>query len=336
MKTHLFQALTLCAMTAFLGACDKDSATLPTSHGTVLQDNYPIEKLRVFREHMKSAKEHPELRITETTSTEDALWDIENYFNMTYSDPKQYFHTTTDHEFTLTLPVNDNQQVLVNDAITLYDQVVEETRQSLIMDEHENKGFVSLAVKQTEDTNAGVKITFIGKTGERCNYDPNLYNYSIEGPFGGDDNWMFASPMGKCDDPDIPSGADKQLQEKLYDLLIGSIPDAQPGYRRIYTDRKHIVFDGQNNPGIYYACDPQLFCINYPSMNNHFQKEKKMITQIIPELYHLTGYQPISIEIFGVALENEECVTHRNEIEYGIPYQVSIDEFGDCEDLLQQ
>ena len=60
-----------------------------------------------------------------------------------------------------------------------------------------------------------------------------------------------------------------------------------------------------------------------------------MITQIIPELYHLTGYQPISIEIFGTTVGNDNCVTHQNEIEYGLPYLVSINEFGDVMDLLQ-
>ena len=334
MKTHLLKVVTFCAIVTFLGACDKDSTTRPTQNGTTYQNNPPIERLRSFRQHLEAAKAHPELRNTEMTSVEDALWDVENYFNMTYSDPEQYFTTTTDHEFTLSLPVT-NQQVEVNDALALYHQVTEEARQSLIDDEHENKGFVSLAIKETEDMDGGLRITFIGKTGERCAFNPEPFTYSVEGPFHGDDNWYFASPMGKCDDPDIPSGADKQLQEKLYDLLIESLPDPPEGARTIYLDRKHIVFDGQNNPGIFYSCNPDEFCIPYPNMNGHFQREKIMITEIIPEMYHLTGYQPISIEINGIAINNEECVTHHNEIEYGIPCQVSLNEFGEVEELME-
>lgn len=332
MKTHLSKVVTLCVLGAFLGACDKDSATQPTQNGMIQQNHQPIEKLRSFKRNLESAKANPELRTSETLSVDDALWDVENYFNMTYSDPEQYYATSTDHEFTLNLPVN-NQQVHVNDAVALYNQVIEEARQSLIADNHENKGFVSLAIRETTDSDDGLMITFIGKTGQRGTYIPVIN--SVEGPFEEDDNWYFAAPMGKCDDPDIPSGADKQLQEKLYDLLIGSAPEAQPGHRKIYIDRRHIVFDGQNNPGIYYACDPEYFCIPYPNMNSLFQKEKKMITQIIPELYHLTGYQPVSIEIYGKSVENEECVTHQNEIEYGMPCQVDINEFGDVEDLLE-
>lgn len=334
MKTHFLKVATLCAIAAFLGACDKDSTTHPTQNETVELNGQPIEKLRLFRQHLEAFKVHPDLRNTETTTVEDALWDVENYFNMTYSDPEQYFASTTDHEFTLTLPVN-NQQVEVNDAVALYLQVTEEARQSLISDNHENKGFVSLAIKETEDVVDGLKITFIGKTGERCTYIPDP-PYSIEGPFVADDNWLFASPMGKCDDPDIPSGADKQLQEKLYDALIGSLPDAQAGNRTIYLERKRIVFDGQNNPGIFYSCNPDELCIPYPNMNNHFRKEKKMISETIPELYHLTGYQPISIEIYGTTVNNEECFTHHNEIEYGIPCQISINEFGNVEALIEE
>lgn len=335
MKTHLLKVMTLFLLAAFTGACDKDSTTQPNQNGMGTQNPYPIEKLMSFKKSLESAKENPSLRTTETISAEDALWDVENFFNMTYSDPEQYYATTKDHEFTLTLPVGNTQQVLINDAIALYDQVVEEARLSMTMDEFDNKGFVSLAIKQTEDVNEGLQITFIGKTGERCAYNHDPHVNVIDGPFHEDDYWMFASPLGKCDDPDIPSGADKQLQEKLYDLLIGSSPETQPGKRIIYLDRKHIVFDGQNNPGIYYACDPSQFCISYPQMNSLFKKEKKMITQIIPELYHLTGYQPISIEIFGTTVGNDNCVTHQNEIEYGLPYLVSINEFGDVMDLLQ-
>jgi hypothetical protein len=334
MKTHFFKVVTFCAIAAFLGACDKDSTTRPTQEGTAIQSSQPIERLRSFRKHLEAAKAYPNLRNTETTTVEETLWDVENYFNMTYSDPEQYYASTTDHEFSLILPVND-QQVDVSDAVTLYHQVTEEARQSLISDNHENKGFVSLAIKETENANNGLRITFIGKTGERCAYNPNPYPYSIEGPFHEDDNWYFASPMGKCDDPDIPSGADKQLQEKLYDLLIGSLPEAQAGNRTVFLDRKHIIFDGQNFSGVYYSCDPDRFCIPYPNMNWHFRKEKEIITEIIPDMYHLTNYQPISIEINAVVDDDEGCGTHRNEIEYGIPCQVSINEFGNVEALIQ-
>lgn len=335
MKTHFLRVVTLCAIAAFLGACDKDSTTHPNQNGTDIQSNQPLERLRTFRKHLEAAKAYPNLRNTETTTVEETLWDVENYFNMTYSDPEQYYATTTDHEFSLVLPVND-QQVEVNDAVTLYQQVTEEARQSLISDDHENKGFVSLAIKETEDADNGLRITFIGKTGERCAFNPNPYPYSIEGPFRDDDNWYFASPMGKCDDPDIPSGADKQLQEKLYDLLIGSMPEASDGNRTIFLERKRIIFDGRNFQGVFYSQDSEQLCIPYPNMNGHFRKEKNLITEIIPELYHLTNYQPISIEINGIINNEEGYATHRNEIEYGIPCEVSINEFGNVEALIQQ
>lgn len=335
MKTHLLKVATLCTMAAFLGACDKDSTTPKENDEIVMQDNHPIERLKTFHRQIEAVKTHPSMRSSETTTVTDALWEVENYFNMTYSDPEQYYTSTSDHEFTLTLPVNNDQQVLVNDAVELYSQVIEEARASLISDMYENKGVVSLAIKETEASNDGLAITFIEKNGERCAHNPNPYINSVEGPFTMDDNWMFAAPLGKCDDPDIPSGADKQLQEKLYDLLIESIPDAQPGHRSIYVNRKRIVFDGKIYPRIYYSCNPEEQCIHYPSMNNYFQGEKKAVSETIPEQYHLNGYQLISIEIHGATVDDDAYTTHVTEVEYGIPYQVRIDEFGEVEDLLQ-
>lgn len=333
MKNKFFKAAALCCAVSLLAACNKEKASIPDQNGSPVQTNDPIEQLRAFRQQLDAVKTNPEAKNGETLSLSNALWGIENNFNLTYSDVEPYYGQINNHEFTLHIPVNENDQVLLYDVADLYSQVVSQAREALMSDEFDNKGFLSLTIKETEEENGITHITFSGKTGERTHYIPPEYH--IDGPFGVDDNWMFAAPMGKCDDPDIPSGADEQLQEKLYAELIEPYIDAAPGYRNIYVNRIRIAFDGSNHPGIFYTHDANAFCIEYEYMNDYYHAEKNMITRIIPELYHLDGYSPVSIEINGITIEEFTALTHYNEIEYGIRAQVRVDEFGALEDLLR-
>lgn len=333
MKNKLFKAATLCCVTILFAACNKDEASGPGQSENPTQSKDPIEQLRSFRHKLNEVKAHPEAKNGETIPLSEALWGVENNFNLTYADAEQYYSRINEHEFMLDLPVNQDQQVSLNDVADLYSNVIIQARDAFASDEFDDKGFISLTIKETLEENGNMHITFSGKTGERTNYDPPVFHQS--GPFGVDDNWMFASPMGKCDDPDIPSGADEQLQEKLYSELIEPYTEASPGYRNIYVDRVCIIFDGTNNPGIYYTNELDKLCIEHEYMNDYYHGEKNMITRTIPNNYHLEGYSPISISILGISINEYSAVTHYNEIEYGIRTQVRIDEFGELEDLLQ-
>ena len=329
MKKSLVQTLTLCCAVAALCACNKDNA-INTGLGGNTMPNNSIEQLRSFRKQIEQVCAG--VKNDETLSLTEALWDVENYFNLTYSNVECYYDQTNDHEFTLSLPVDDQQQVLVYDAVALYEEVINQARAAMQADAFDNKGFLSLTVKEVSQENRGTLITFSGKTGNRSSHN-QIINH-IDGPFDADDNWLFAAPLGKCDDPDIPSGADEQLQEHLYAELIEPYIEAGNGYRNIYLNRTPIIFDGSNYSGIYYNTHPENLCIDFMYMNDYYAGEKQAITRIIPEQYQLTDYSPISIEISGVMIEDGTVATHYNEVEYGIRERVRIDEFGTIEKLI--
>ena len=331
MKKSLVSILTLCCALAIPSACNKDDSTDTGSGGSSLQ-NKSIGQLRSFRKQIEYVRAHPGEKNDETLSLEEALWDVENHFNLTYSDVECYYDQIADHEFSLPLPVNSQQQVLVYDAVALYEEVINQARAAMEADAFDNKGFLSLTVKEINQEDRGTVVTFSGKTGNRTNYNPPINH--VDGPFGADDNWMFAAPLGKCDDPDIPSGADEQFQENLYIELIEPFIEAGEGCRNIYLDRQRFVFDGSNYAGLYYSHNTEDLCIDYPYMNDHYAAEKRTITQVIPGQYQLSGYSPISIEISGVLTEDGTAATHYNEVEYGIRAQVRIDEFGTIERLI--
>ncbi len=329
MKNHFLSIATLCCAAFVLGACSKDKAIETNTDVVVVQGNDPIERLRTFRKQMEEVKAHPDAKSEVTLSLEEALWDIENTFNLTYTDAEHYYSQITEHQFSLYLPVDEQEQVSVYDAVSLYSETVEQAREAV--DSRSNREFITLSISSTEVVNGTVRVDFTGKVGERTAYNPPQCH--LDGPFGPDDNWMFAAPLGKCDDPDIPSGADEQLQEKLFDTLIGILPDANPGYRNIYVNRVVFMFDGTNVPGIYYNTDMDHLCITNGFMNDHFHAEYQMIAYTIPELYHLTGYSPLSIEVKGEITDDQNAVTHKNTIYYGQRLQVKTDEFGEVNAL---
>ena len=334
MKNSLFKTAALLVSVTVLGACNKDNSSgLNLNAVNSSPANDPIEQLRIFKKQIESVKANP-TKSNETIALSEALWDIENTFNLTYADAEQYFGQTNNHEFTLSIPTEGND-VLLYDAVSLYSDVVLQAREALASDLFEEKGVVSLTVKEAEADDGIVRVTFSSKTGERCTYNPSTVH--VDGPFGLDDDWMFAAPMGKCNDPDIPSGADEQLQEQLYIELIEPFTDPEPGFRNIYVNRVRIVFDGSNYQGIYYTTDPENMCIGHDFMNDHYAAEKRIISQTIPEQYYLFGFSPVSIEVEGrILTEPTSALTHYTEVEYGIRLRVSTDEFGETQDLLSE
>ena len=319
-------------------ACSKDphSGQADSTNVSIPNHTDPIEQLRTFQEQLRQVQTNPDVKNDAILPLSEALWDVENLFNLTYTEPGPYYSDLCDHEFILSLPVNGRHEVSLNDAVGLYAQAVEQARLNLLSEKSSQRDYLSLRIKETSESDGQVMVLFSGKTGERCDHNPIPYPVHVEGPFEPDDNWMFAAPWGKCDDPDIPSGADEQLQEKLFDTLIGTMEPADPGCRNVFLNRYCVLFDGTQYTNLYYNTDLEDLCIPHYDMNLYYHVELNLITWKIPQQYHLEGYRPISISIQGIHTDDQTAVTHQHEIEYGLRHQVRIDEFGEVEDLVQR
>ena len=156
MKKSLVYLLTLCCAVAALCGCSKDQPT--DNVGGDPQTSNAIEQLRSFRKQIEQVRAG--VKSDETFTLSEALWDVENHFNLTYSDVECYYDQVNDHEFTLTLPVDDQQQVLVYDAVALYEEVINQARAALESDDFDNKGFLSLTVKEVSQESRGTIVTF--------------------------------------------------------------------------------------------------------------------------------------------------------------------------------
>lgn len=331
MKKQFFSASMVFAMLFLSGACDKEERQVTDSPISPPETEI-LERLRTFRGQIKAVSEGTLQRGSETITLEEALWDIENEFNVAHTRSGDYYSETAEHNFSLFLSIEEDHSVQIDDVVTLYALVEEQARQAYASDGFENKGFISLKIESGMIDGDRIRLDFTGRTGNRTNYNPpTIY---VDGPFNDDDNWVYAAPVGKCDDPDIPSGADEQLQEKLYDVLIPDPEQVAPGFRNIYVNRKHFIFDGADYQGLFYCDTDDCNCIPFYMMNSYYQSLKRILGQLIPEQYHLNGYHLDAFEIRGIQNAVEHYITHQVYAEYGQRIQISISEFGEVQDLL--
>ena len=86
MKSHLLYAMAGCLLALMLPACNKDQGPSQNNEEASSSLTDPIHELRRFHEHLEQAHAHPDTKNDETMSLEQALWDVENHFNLTYTD----------------------------------------------------------------------------------------------------------------------------------------------------------------------------------------------------------------------------------------------------------
>ena len=184
MKNKLFKASTLFCLVLALSGCDKDTVTTAQSGESTYN---ALDRLRSFRKQIEAINANPEARNSETITLDDALWGVENNFNLTYSDAECYYSQINEHEFCVSIPSDGQQQVFVYDAVCFYNEVVGQARDALLSDAFDDKGFISLTVKEVSTDSRGTVVTFSGKTGERSSYNHPIAH--VDGPFGEDDDW---------------------------------------------------------------------------------------------------------------------------------------------------
>lgn len=345
-KYTLAKFMVAAIVAVVLVGCKKENEPQNNNNGNPTevaqqQNGDAVKRLLEFRKQVKRHKDNPFEKSGETLTLSEAIWDIENNFNATYTKPEDYYTATAEHFFSIYLPVSATGTVLLDDVLDMYEQAKSAAREAYSNDGFTNKGFISLTAKLGQDYGDQVRIDFFGRTGERTAH-PNLPPHDTAmylGPFSYNnedhDNWHFQAPNGRYGNPNCGSGADEQLNEKLDEYMIAHRVSPENGERSIYLDRLEIIFDGTYpSYPVFFRPNPNDVYINFNQMNMYYQRERRAIFETIPALY--PGYEPFQIKIKGDAPFEPYTlgITHRNEIQYGRRMQVSISEFGEVEDLL--
>jgi len=342
-KTLVAAMIIVATVAAFLIGCKKEKETKLPDNEQVAQNDpkgqEAIARIVDFRDKLEAYKKNPAMRAGETVSLAEAVWNIENLFNITYAMPEEFYSETANFEFSLWLPVDSDGRVTLPNLFNVYDQAVVEAQTAYANDGFINKGFVFMIVDVEEQNNTSVRLVFKGKTGERTSH-PNWHPHDSAmygGPFDTNDNWQYVQGMGKCDSTCLESGADKEIQSQLEVFLRSTLTIPESGTRAVYVNSVLITFDGNDYPNdVFYRENVNATCIDFNNMNRLFQREKRLIFETFPnnESGNVYGYKPIMIEIEGLKDENAPYITHQNNIRYAQRLIADITVVGETQDLL--
>lgn len=341
-KTLVAAMIFAATVAAFLIGCKKEKETKLSDNELVVQNDpkgqEAIARIVDFRDKLEAYKKNPAMRTGETVSLAEAVWNIENLFNITYSMPEEFYSETANFEFSLWLLVDPDGRVTLPNLFNVYDQAVVEARTAYANDGFINKGFVFMIVDVGEQNNTSVRLDFKGKTGERTT-NPNWHVHDSAmygGPFDTTDNWQYVRGLGRCIGSDTEEGADSKLTDALmlYLRTTFSIPEA--GTRTVYVNFETITFDGTQYPNdVFYRENINATCIDFNNMNRLYQREKRLIFETIPNDPNIgvNGYSPIWIDIQGIIVDSA-YLTHWNSVRYAQRQLVDIDVVGETLDLL--
>lgn len=341
-KALVATMIIVATVTAFLIGCKKEKETKTPDNEQVAQNDpkgqEAIERIVDFRDKLEAYKKNPAMRAGETVSLAEAVWNIENLFNITYAMPEEFYSETANFEFSLWLPVDSDGRVTLPNLFNVYDQAVVEAQTAYANDGFNNKGFVFLLVNVGEQNDDAVRLVFKGKTGERTSH-PNLPPHDTAmygGPFDTTDNWHYVQGMGKCDSTCLDSGADKEIQRRLEAFLRSTLTVPESGARAVYVNSELITFDGTDYPDdVFYRQNVNATCIDFNNMNRLYQREKRLIFETLPNCStgNVYGYTPIVIEINGKNVNND-YITHENSLTYAQRLMADITIVGETQDLL--
>lgn len=320
----ILMALAIASVAVIMFACKKENEPQanngkPTEL-TIPQDNEALARLMQFRKQEQLYRENPAMKSGETLTIDEAMLNIADLFNATYTEPEEYYSETMQHEFSLTLDLRGDNTVLLTDVLSAYEQAVAIAREAYVASNFSNKGYVNLLVDDYEQEGNMLRIDFVGKFGEKHAAAQNTVIF--------EEGWRYSKTYcgGKCDSIYVGSGADEQLQIALKEEMRNRLPATATDRRNIYLEQRTLEFRGNNPyyPGVFYRTDVNETCISAEEMNVLYDAESRCIFNIGPRMVDQNPPQQqnyrfyaIDILIEGIFYDHPASITHANRIVYG-------------------
>lgn len=286
---------TIMVFAAVMTGCTK---TEDTATEALKQGKATIERIMDFKSRMEEAKANPGMKSTTYISVDDAVWNVEALFNLTYAYPELAYGKTVDCDTTLYLPVSPNDSVSINDLAAFYGMMYDAVRAIYRSVDLDDKRFLILDVEEGERSGNVQAIGLHTVQGSVKGLPPTPPD-SLQpwrGPFTNSPAWYYGANGGNnqgiepmdCDAADTLCGMLNAVlvahapenYEYIYTGIIRKqstgcqnypfshdwFPDISPDYCEFYRENP--------TPGDYWL-DADL-------LNFHYFGETHLILDIIP------------------------------------------------------
>lgn len=337
MRKNIFIALA--ALMTLAVSCKKNNIEKTDNAGTdpnpavVLEQSPDITRIIKFNNDVKLRRENPDLKTREVITLDEAKDNIADLFNAVYGEPTEYYGETEHAEFSVTLPVDADGNVLLDDAAAAYEEAVELARESYHASTLENKGYICMSATVEQQRGGTAEVKLNGVFGKKTEAPTQISTYFDPGQ-----TWPYRA--GEINGYCIPTqfdGADMLLEIAMDSLLNIKIPNAPDGYRTIIYRGIAQSFSGANyKRNLFYRERDNSYytCISGDSLNYFLDSSINIVTAIIPEslgIPLMRGgdpyinipkiYKIVALTVEGKDYEqtnnNPRYITHSYKVTYG-------------------
>ena len=286
MKKSFFYAICVMAVAATVAvvSCRKEKepqveAEVPQADAQMQAE---IDRIVGFKKQVETRKANSGMKSAETVTLDEAMNNIVDLFNVTYTEPMAYYTESERHEFTISVALTADGSVLVDDVVSAYGQALAHAREAYHASTLPDKAYQCLMVTCTPQRDGTVDLLFDGKYGTKTD-QPLPPTPHIDGPFSNGDNWQCGGLYtGKCDNPSAPGDAVEKLNEQLFIRISEDYPVAPAGKRTVFINEFPLEFSGPEYPGVFYTEDLNETCIGWMYMNDYYAGEVNHIYRTVP------------------------------------------------------
>lgn len=305
-----------------------DNVGADPNPAVVLEQSPDITRIIKFNNDVVLRRENPGLKTREVITLDEAKDNIADLFNAVYGEPTEYYGETERAEFSVTLPVDADGNVLLDDAAAAYEEAVELARESYHASTLENKGYICMSATVEQQRGGTAEVRLNGVFGKKTEA-PTAVSHGIYDP---DEWWSYTAGDISIDcDPDYAIGADEVLMEdlKFYYNLNEEI-DVPEGYRATVIRGRVIDFIGnafEDHPLFYReGMEADSTCVNGSDMTTFYNNSIEVIPTLLqgiatnPAAY-AEPYQIVDLSIDGrrdITIDDRiPYITHYYKITYG-------------------
>ena len=286
----LFAAALTVVLSAFiLASCNKSEDSV---NEDLKQGEATLARIMDFKQQVDYYKANPDVKDGEAVTLDEAIWNIEALFNLTYSYPELSYGRTETADTVLYLPVGADNTVLLTDLTVFYGQMYEVVRNIYQGIELDNKQFLILDVEAGEQHGGQQAIKLHSIQGSVKGIPPTPPTPPQNGPFPPGVSWYYGEKGGNNINGDLYGKTDAAdtLSGTLNAFLVQR-PPINCDY--FYTDP--IIIETQLGEGelhdfpqsIFPNITPRYceFYIENPSENDKWLDADRMNYHFFAERY---------------------------------------------------
>jgi len=292
-----------------------------------IQQGPDIERILKFHKDVLAHRQNPNMRTNELVELEDAADNIADLFNLVYTDPTEHYGKTEYAEFHITLPLDENGNVLLDDVVAAYEELVTMASENYHASALSNKGYICMAATAEQQGDSEVEVRLTGVFGEKTpttNTSNGIYNP--------EDSWSYTAMDISIDCyPDYVYGADKVLEADLKEHFKINITDEVPeGYRIIMIKSRVEDFFGNHFADwpLFHRVghDANYTCVDGSEMTILYNNSISAIRYYLSKTPSNPAHVNIPYQVVDLVIDGERhnfnditsFITHHYTVTYGL------------------